>query len=301
MSFDQKKRSNIEVDEMNIKSHLNTSLETEGINVSEDLINRTLEAIRNNNDEDLEVKKPPVYMSRRVRTLVTAVAALLVLAVGINAIRLNIPMGMKSDNASPEDAKEYIMDGATMDSAEEDLAIFEITEESSYEVQESDSYGTIAQDNKVDSDISIDDTAKAGAYKSDTSTESRVEVEDNRLLTSQRYMMTFTDMVSIESDSVTSITITSTVNNNEKVITNHEQIQSFYMMMDSHSYQAGDIEDTKEVYIIDIISGDIDGCITVRELDIIVELTSKDTVSRSIYTVSDHSKFIEDLKTSMSE
>ena len=278
MSFDQKKRSDIKVDELNIKSHLNTSLETEEISVSEDLINRTLEAIRNNNDEDLEVKSYPVFMSGRIRILVTAVAALLVLAVGINAIRLNVPMGMKSDNAVQE-AKEYDMDDKTMKNEEEGTVLFEIIED----------YADIAQE-------------------SDTSIENEIEDEDcmeqavdKSVFTIQGFMMSFTDMVSIDPDDVTSITITSMVNNEERVITNQDQIKSFYLVMDSYSYQEGTLEDKEGYYIIDIISGDINSNITVRESNIIVELTDKDTASQGIYTVLDHSNFIEDLKNFMSE
>lgn len=308
MSFDQKKRSDIEVDELNIKSHLNTSLVTEEISVSEDLINRTLEAIRNNNDEDLEVKSHPVYMSGRIRTLVTVVAALLVLAVGINVIRLNVPMDMKSGNAV-QDAKEYDMDGKTMKNEEEDMVLFETTEESADVAQESDSYDGLVQDGVVDSSINIDDSVRIGSYKSDTSIENEIEDEDSMeeqavdksAFTIQGFMTSFTDMVSIDSDSVTSITITSMVNNEERVITNQDQIKSFYLVMDSYSYQEGTLEDKEGYYIIDIISGDINSNITVRESNIIVELTDKDTASQGIYTVLDHSKFIEDLKNFMSE
>ena len=102
MSFDPNEKDIFEVDELNIRSHLNTSLEAEGISVSEDLINRTLEAIRMQNPEDdglvsdrLELKKPSSIL-RHTRVLVKVAAAVLVLVVGLATIRLLIPADKKS-------------------------------------------------------------------------------------------------------------------------------------------------------------------------------------------------------------
>jgi hypothetical protein len=46
------KKTNIKNDELNIRSHLNASLDLNGISVSEDLINRTLEAINKQTPAD---------------------------------------------------------------------------------------------------------------------------------------------------------------------------------------------------------------------------------------------------------
>ena len=46
MNFDKNKSDYSKLDDMNIKSHLNTSLEMSGISVSEDLIQRTIQAIK---------------------------------------------------------------------------------------------------------------------------------------------------------------------------------------------------------------------------------------------------------------
>ena len=53
MSFD-KKSNKFDLDKLNLKDRLNASLENEGISVSEDLINRTLNAIKNQKADELD-------------------------------------------------------------------------------------------------------------------------------------------------------------------------------------------------------------------------------------------------------
>lgn len=63
MNFDKNKSDYSKLDDMNIKSHLNTSLEMSGISVSEDLIQRTLQAIKEQQsttiEQELMLEVPP--------------------------------------------------------------------------------------------------------------------------------------------------------------------------------------------------------------------------------------------------
>ena len=289
MSYDKIKINIKEVDELNIKSHLNTSLEAEGISVSEDLINRTLEAIKSDNDQDVELDKAPVFMSGRIRTLVTVVETLLILAVGINAIRLNIPYGMMLDNATDQ-AKSY--DNTT---DENDMAFSEASDQYDDSVDGIDSYNLDAYEFTTNTEDAGKDTsvkygeATVGALPDN-------EVEDKAELTVHGYEMTFTEMVLIESEAVKSITITSILGQGERAITGHDEVKEFYWMMDNYIYQqgSGDYEDM--LYTVDIIGASLDGRLLIGDSNIVVELTNKDAVSQSIYTASDHGKLIEEMK-----
>lgn len=55
MKYNNNKQEDIEIDDMKIKSHLNASLDLSGISVSEDLINRTLEAIKKQEPKQQEI------------------------------------------------------------------------------------------------------------------------------------------------------------------------------------------------------------------------------------------------------
>lgn len=103
---------NIEIDDLNIKAHLNTSLELSKISVSEDLILRTLDAIKeqssgsNEHSEKTGVKQPGskiISWNRHVRGFAAACAAVILVVTGYAAIR-QFPVGMKSaaDSATQE-------------------------------------------------------------------------------------------------------------------------------------------------------------------------------------------------------
>lgn len=280
MSFDDKKVKYTEADDLNIKSHLNTSLEAEGISVSEDLIRKTLNAINVQKNEKLIMKKPSAFPFRQVRTLVSVAAAIIVLVVGFNAIRIFGPGGMKSDNTTDQ-AKGYDMDSGAVDEEEsmnkEDILVYDIAMDSSEDELES----------------------KANQFAGNIDG-SRQEPA-NKMLIAQIFEPTFTEMTSINLDKVESITILSMDNNQTMVLTKTEQIQLFYSIMDSYSYQETDEKDTDSQYVIDIIADDLDSRIIVSQSGIAVEHNLMDVYSSSIYSVSDQSKLIEDLVELMSK
>jgi len=103
---------NIEIDDLNIKAHLNNSLELSRISVSEDLILRTLDAIKEqspgstDNSDKISVKQPGskiIPWNRHIRGFAAACAAVILVVTGYAAIR-QFPVGMKSaaDSATQE-------------------------------------------------------------------------------------------------------------------------------------------------------------------------------------------------------
>ena len=99
---DKSKYDRIEQDELNIKSHLNTSLDLSGISVSEDLINRTLAAIKEQaisseevtKTDDLAPRKKIIAWNRYIRGFAGVAAAALIVVIGYNFIQ-HMPLCMK--------------------------------------------------------------------------------------------------------------------------------------------------------------------------------------------------------------
>jgi hypothetical protein len=122
MSYNGKKNDsseNLEYDDMKIKSHLNTSLDLSGISVSEDLINRTLEAIKMQQAGQTEQAGTPVEQMKKVipwnryiRVAAGIAAAVIVVVVGYSAIS-NTNFGAKEDKSS-YDAEMYTADSTGM-------------------------------------------------------------------------------------------------------------------------------------------------------------------------------------------
>ncbi|NLK75602.1 MAG: hypothetical protein GX288_09990 [Clostridiales bacterium] len=107
MSYKSMDNRDYEIDELNIKSHLNTSLGKSGINVSEDLIQRTLDAI----NKETDIHKKPIKASsnlKYIRNIAGIAAALLVVVGGLNVLNVLGDKGMTKDNAK-ENAPDMLI------------------------------------------------------------------------------------------------------------------------------------------------------------------------------------------------
>ena len=133
MKYNDNKKDNIEMDDMNIKSHLDTSLDLSGVIVSEDLINRTLEAIKKqstgqtNLEESKEASttgtKKVIAWNRYVRSLAGVAAAVIIVAAGYSFLSGNY-IGEKSskDSATPQMSEN--MTTSTTDSTQQNDKIY---------------------------------------------------------------------------------------------------------------------------------------------------------------------------------
>lgn len=277
MSFEQKKRSEPDMDKLNIKYHLNASLETEGISVSEDLINRTLDAIKKQKDQGFDEKlanKKPTHLLRRTRLIITTGAAVLILMLGMTTIRLLSPE-KKADQVSPESYNMTAMDkseiyGNAIDGSEVQMSVIE------------------------DANILEADEEFVDIYVRDFTEE---QDDSSMELTSKyRNEFKFADIISMEPMDVKSVTITSESMKKTISLTKRVQLDQFYSIMENHSFLQEEGERSDVQYIIKIIGEDTDSQITIGIDSIEVDHTDKDVASHSVYVAADHSKLIEDLE-----
>jgi hypothetical protein len=95
MRFDKNNTDNTKLNEINIKLYLNRCLDNHNINVSEELIEKTLDAIQNKTAASIKSKsmkeKKIFYRSKYVRRFIGAAAAILIVLVGYGIIS-NIPI-----------------------------------------------------------------------------------------------------------------------------------------------------------------------------------------------------------------
>lgn len=117
MNYNDKKNHNIEKDDMNIKSHLDASLDLSGISVSEDLINRTLEAIKKQtaeqsleSDDHLTAQKVAskdtkkvIPWNRYIRGFAGVAAAAVIVVAGYNILN---NVSYKADKSSDSSFSE---------------------------------------------------------------------------------------------------------------------------------------------------------------------------------------------------
>ena len=233
MSFNRKDRERIDFDKLNIKSHLNASLEEDGINVSEELIRRTLDAIRmheaNEPDaaKDIVDHKKTSFVYRHARMLVTAAAAVLILAAGLNAIRMLSPMKTKMDMAESEYASDSDGSGSAelygiMDAPKDDVAydmdkreVLKSANRISEDTVEGSTEDTAAEEQTVDMGMKIrpEEQEEASGF--------------NAGLTSVQEMLAFTDITHIEAADINTVIISDGAEV-IKTISDRKQIDEFY-------------------------------------------------------------------------
>lgn len=281
MSFEPKKREEIEIDKFNIKSHLNTSLEADGISVSEDLISRTMDAIRLQEANGLDegkvnrVNKKPILLYRYTRTLIAVAAAALVLVVGLNALRLLKPLGMKSDN----ETKNFM----------------------SYDAEETENYKADApMDDSAEYDINSSDDLKLDTTAIDRGTED----EHSTVLHSERKMqgilndagLTFEDITFIGAADTSLITINSKTTGETKTISDREKIDELYSMLEGHVFMYGELEVVDTQYIIKLSSDDKVTQVVIGGSAITVDYTSNDLSTQSVFITADQSTLLAELE-----
>lgn len=303
MSFESKKE--LEMDKLNIKSHLNTSLEAESISMSEDLIYRTLNAIRLDEENDINMGKDnsekgkPVFRLSKARTLIMVAAAALVLLVGLNAIRIYSPLGMKGDMMKSEnstrndDAGKTEMYSIKEDSVERNQALNDMDE---------------TEDLKADMDIaaSIDkDIVEARPKESDSVDMLMQSIEeetsengmtDNAMIDSEEYLLSFNDILMIMPEDISSIIISTDSTGDMSILSDNEQIDKFYSMMEKYSFTRSYEGDTDIQYKIVLSSTNEERQINVGVSSINVTYYQNGESLSSIYTADDHVQLLNDIK-----
>jgi hypothetical protein len=323
---DKEKNDKIELDELNIKSHLNTSLDLSGISVSEDLINRTLAAIKEQSlsgkDEVtqtsiMEPTKKIIAWNRYIRGFAGVAAAVVIVAVGYNLVQ-RMPFGMKqsSDSAAPELA-------VTMDNATESATSQGTTGE------ENQTFDASAVEEKKD-EILYTITAETGALEDEspdtdngtglsgsTGAEETVPPAENANLKSADRNMTQTQEFAAETPSTDNvvtytfreiflptpeqaeyITISDNRSDASITLTQPDDIDAFYVIMDSYQYSSTGTDSMIEPnYTVEMNSPELGALYTMLiGRNLTVRYTQGESTVENIYYVVDDTEFKQGLE-----
>lgn len=221
-----------DLDNMRLKDHLNASFELDNLKVSEDLIARTLKAVK---DAEVQAEHPEEKTKIKrfpVRRLVSAAAVVLVLLVGIQVMR-NSSIGSKKDAGNSENfSTEMAADNGiaqTYGIPETTMDVTGSTESgtTSFGVAEADETNKAASDTSAPAeDAQTQYTAEAPGNISKTAGDG-AGLYDGEL--------TFSQIIPVTADSVTALTVTK--NNGSQVSLKKvaENASRLYTILDGYS------------------------------------------------------------------
>lgn len=249
------------IDDLEIKSHLNASFELSGISVSEELIQKTLRAIKDQPSSSVGIEEN-VLRTRRVpwnsyvRNLTGVAAALIVLIGGYSLIKNNI--GMKSakndSNVSMENSTstDMAMPEAKSQFSEEDQVLFSANDSDMGDVAI-----TNKDENKMDS-VATDDTVNSKdqekAAPSITSEFTATGLEG----------IEFNWIYGVTADKIESIVVTDEAAGKSVIIAEEPEISKVYSLLDSYLYSAAESGLSSDIYyVIEIKEKQIDGISTI--------------------------------------
>lgn len=301
-------RNNIENDDMNIKSHLDTSLDLSGISVSEDLINRTLEAIRQQpadntgrEDSSNDIVKKVIPWNRYIRGFAGVAAATLIVFVGFNVIN-NLGLGSKKDSYSADDNTNGIMTDQSTDeivkfaaTAEQETA----ADDTAVTTEENASiYGIESSEYSITAAVGINRDAKVQYNAND---EGATGTTDARLAGAYdadgAATVSFQDICLLAPEEVEYVTITDIVNNTAISLTDQIEIINFYSMMNNHQFSYGQGTSADQYYSVEIKSPKPEEALYTIWIgeNITVQATIGDNTSESMYTSLDYEVLKKDL------
>lgn len=325
MNYNDKKKDNIEIDDMKIKSHLNASLDLSGINVSEDLINRTLEAIKKQSAEQTdtvtevntkEVPKKVIPWNRYIRGFAGVAAAALIVVAGYGLISSGLTGSMKSDDstntASPEDrvnydtadtAENYTYSASEAAPADDTL----MAKDSGAKTADQSANG--GTDNAADSQlaerftITADaDMSTAGEGTTGTAGQTAPEVaataEQPLQSTLSVPVLTFREIFLPDPAQAQSLTITDETTASTVTLTSQEEILDFYSVMDKHQFTSSTESSAGTDYKVEIKSlqpGEALYTMTVGN-NVIISYQDSKASSQSIYNAADSALLLQDMK-----
>lgn len=295
MSYKDQK-TNIELDDMNIKLHLNTSLELNDISVSEDLINRTLNVIKNMETGEERIKKASVLpinnaipWNRYIRNFAGVAAAALIVAVGFNLLSTGSKkMDMSTtDSAAPEmaseskagDMEQYSMMEGTSESTaapEENVKIF--SDKDDVSMKSSLANGETEDNSSVD----------ARLFEQDAGTKEIVEPT----------LLSLRDLISLSSEDIDYIVLSNLTTDVRISIKEPSLIQEFYLIMDQNQFTYSDSIENIHRFSIEIVSSKSSWDSTVLLVGdrITVQSTTGNTVNEAIYEAVNSEMFLTELE-----
>jgi hypothetical protein len=323
---------NLEKDDLKIKAHLDASLDLSGIVLSERLISRTLEAIKNaqsniadytadgtadNTRDNISdnMAEPAgsfsVIDDRRryswplfAKGIASVAAALLLLVVGVNAFRM---MGTSKKDASSYDSESGA--GMTAYDTGSDNTNGQLRSESSAQYS--------AASNETADGVKDDMSKTAGSLKAEQAPVAEEEAkgaevdagvavsddfkENSEILksttTRQDMTLTFFDICPVPIDAAKELSIIWAGSKKAMVLSNKAVIDEFYGLYESYEFVETDEMPGEAIYTADI-TGDGFACtVTIYKTGVTVinVLSKKETIQHS-YSVINHEQFISELE-----
>ena len=366
MSENKNYDENNEFDELNIKSHLNDSLDLSGISVSEDLINRTLLAIKkqselqstvaevNENQEENETVKQTnkkiIQWNRYIRAFAGVAAAVVVVVAGYGLASTGAFSGYKAatdskDQAYDTTATKEAADESAQAELSENATIFQTEESGSNALAPSENATAVdPSSNSISGDVATDETqdsgsdnagsmaggavgsagtsaaiespkysivadvpvteskddsgtvgstsgSSSGSYGSTGNENSDLQSTEpsmKKSFTTQEIALSFRDIFLADPAKASSLTITDELNDVSIVLTNKEDIQSFYTLMEQHQFTYGDETGDTSNYVIEIATPTPSMTRYTMYIgdSIVVDYADDVTSSHSVYTTS---------------
>lgn len=223
MEKNKKIDSRIDIDNLSLKDHLNTSFDIDKITVSEDLIARTLKAVKESETQEVLVSQKNEIKKKQfpVRQVASAAAVVVLLLIGMNVLQNGLPRNSKnntqisSDSMSAESASDEKF-------AADESATTDMNGEESAEI------------NILDAEDSSEDTTFDNATSSLTAaetpnTESEVQ-KDGGGITGSYSGNYFISLFPFTGEEVELFTVT---NKAQEVLTiESSKVQEFYTILD---------------------------------------------------------------------
>ncbi|MFT4145116.1 MAG: hypothetical protein QM644_11735 [Mobilitalea sp.] len=307
MNFNDKENENIDIEQLNIKSHLNTSLELEGISVSEDLIHRTLQAI---NKQSVEKQDQPPLNSQQaklkksfsinkfVRGFAGVAAAAIIVVAGTQLLNGNIG-GSKKDSAADMNSAAVEQKTTSENAGYSDESYSTLQDDTAkYESAQTEDAEVSIDDNLVTSDAGEQgDESNAIALAPESTTESVDFTGVTSSTETEKTKLSFSQLIVPELTSTATIVVTKIEDNTKVTLIDQKDIEEFYLAMEKHQFTASTVAPANMVFQIELTDTEQNQTymISVGE-HLQIEYSDTQTTSMSTYDVVDNEVFQQDLK-----
>lgn len=332
MNFNNKKSDDINFDDLNIKSHLNNSLDLSGIRVSEELIQKTLRAINEQSavnyepDEDQKKRKgKSIPWNRYTRSLTGVAAAALLLFVGYqiaNATLFNLKT-TKGDmeNRTPDMAQEesiqqdiFIAQENAADDAVGSIkgidSLYGTTEyKTTVEGTKADKGAPADSDTNMENSIApIEKEANQGSMLAEVPVKSNL----NGTAGDEKYSITsglgledyrsFQEILPHTAEQMTKITITDEINQKSLTLTEQADISEFYSLLNRYQYSSPEsVQDNQLYYTMEIDTTEDIHYIIRMGAAFTIETIGVEVSSMSNYSVVNQEELLRELNVFISK
>jgi hypothetical protein len=324
-------------DDMNLKEHLNTSLDLDGISVSEELFQRTLAAIKEQQvqreehggaEGEEKFGRKIVSWNRYVRGLAGVAAALILVVVGYNVVK-QMPIVKNETTSMDEAAPEanLMMDqsaseeertnmaveapaaaSATADTSAKEAKQAESEENSEYSIA-ADNFAEEGNDAAAKLDESDTNTGQEGIDGETMITMIPNEVKTHDFSTTLRgadasaVTYTLRNILLLTPEEAEYITISNNISGNSITLTALEDIQAFYLIMDTHQFTDGGQEEAdEEDYTVEMKNTNTQALYTMYlGSNLLVRCIQGDNVTENVYYPDDGTLLKHDIETFLQE